>query len=165
VRIHDEGSGVARAWIEVDGAPLANSERDFDGSWLPVPVLVGDGTARVVAEDRAGHRAVLELASDLRPQRFRLGQNYPNPFNPETTIPLTVPQGARLDLTIYSATGQRVRHLVFGSLPGGDHLIRWDGRNDAGFSVASGSFFYQAVIRGREVTGPTVEVKQMALIR
>ena len=43
----------------------------------------------------------------------------------------------------YNATGQRERSLVEGQQSSGLYLQRWDGRDDAGRQVASGTYVYR----------------------
>ena len=78
------------------------------------------------------------------PTAFSLGANYPNPFNPATTIPLTVPAGAKnVNLTIYNVLGQPLRRVWTGPLPAGEHQLTWDGRDAQGQPVAAGIYVYR----------------------
>ena len=43
-------------------------------------------------------------------------------------------------LEIFDAAGQLVRTLVSGLVPTGRHEVQWDARDDAGRSVASGTY-------------------------
>ena len=93
------------------------------------------------------------------PEEIVIDQNYPNPFNPETTIQYQLNKAGPVKLEIYSVTGQRVRTLVNENLEAGNHQIRWDGRNDAGVQVSSGTYFY------RLDAGGTAETKKMILMK
>ena len=80
-------------------------------------------------------------------KQTRLWQNYPNPFNPETWIPYQLATEADVTINIYDNGGQRVRTLKLGSQPPGLYLTQekaayWDGRNDMGEWVSSGTCFY-----------------------
>jgi len=77
------------------------------------------------------------------PGGFRLSQNYPNPFNPVTTIVYRLAKPSRVTLEIYNSLGQRVRMLVNETQTSGEHLVRWDGRDDAGQAVTSGMYVYR----------------------
>jgi flagellar hook assembly protein FlgD len=77
------------------------------------------------------------------PRRFELEQNYPNPFNPSTVISFQLPVDSEVSLVIYSLTGQFVRHVARGKFANGRHQVVWDGRDDRGRRVASGTYFYQ----------------------
>ncbi len=81
----------------------------------------------------------------------RLDPNYPNPFNPVTTIPfeLTVPGHVRLE--IFRLTGELVRTLVEEDLSAGPHRAVWDGRDDAGRKVASGSYLCRLDAEGKHL--------------
>ena len=90
-----------------------------------------------------GGAAFLEEArSELVPTEFRLLQNYPNPFADQTTIEYALPESGFVRIAVYNVLGQRVRALVSQAQDAGLHRVRWDGRGDAGESVASGVYFY-----------------------
>ncbi len=95
------------------------------------------------------------------PKAFSLAQNYPNPFNPMTTIRVDIPDENRLLVTldIFDLRGRRVRTLVDRPLSGGTHYFAWDGRNDTGSSVPSGTYLYR-LSRGRELS-----TKKMILMK
>ena len=48
-------------------------------------------------------------------------------------------------LEVFSLTGQRVAVLRHGLQQAGYYRLRWDGRDDAGRSVASGLYLYRLV--------------------
>jgi len=73
---------------------------------------------------------------------------YPNPFNPDVRISFNLAKSDDVELNIYNLRGQKVRTLQKGKLSGGNHVLRWDGRDDSGRSVGSGIYF--ARIQGRQ---------------
>ena len=73
--------------------------------------------------------------------RDYLAQNVPNPFNPITTIRYGIARQERVSLIVYNVAGRRVKTLIDGTLPAGDHIAVWDGMNDTGQRVASGVYF------------------------
>ncbi len=84
--------------------------------------------------------------ADNYPSTPVLAQNYPNPFNPSTFISFTIPPSyanSNVELTIYDVQGQRVQTLVKNTMPAGNFVARWDGRNEKGTAVASGVYFYK----------------------
>lgn len=87
-----------------------------------------------------------------------LGQNFPNPFVGSTTIPLQINSGEIARLQIFSVTGQLVREWR-PAASGNPVEIRWDGRNQVGETVASGTYFY------RLITPPGTLTQQMVLLR
>ena len=81
------------------------------------------------------------------PEKSDLLQNYPNPFNPETWIPYQLKDAAPVAISIYSGAGQLVRVLALGYKEAGVFVSRsraayWNGKNEAGEEVASGTYFY-----------------------
>ncbi len=67
-------------------------------------------------------------------------QNHPNPFNPATAFEYRLPEGGVATLKVFDVSGRAVRTLVDGRLTAGQHRAAWDGRDDRGNSVASGSY-------------------------
>lgn len=74
------------------------------------------------------------------PLVFRLHPSAPNPFNPRTRIQFDLPEAGAVELAIYNLRGARVRTLQSQPLPAGRHELGWDGTDDAGAAVASGSY-------------------------
>jgi enterochelin esterase-like enzyme len=84
---------------------------------------------------------------DIIPARSVLLQNYPNPFNPETWVPYHLSKANPVMVKIYTASGQLIRTLDLGHKDAGVYASRseaayWDGRNEAGETVASDVYFY-----------------------
>lgn len=83
----------------------------------------------------------------------------PNPFNPHTTLRFDLPVGGSVRLEVYDVRGRRVRSLVDAELAPGRHEAVWDGRDQAGRAMASGSYFARLSASGR------VETVRMGLVR
>lgn len=82
-------------------------------------------------------------AEDVVPIAYALAQNYPNPFNPVTTIMFEMREKGAVTIRIYDVAGRLVRTLVDGMREAGPNTVTWEGKNDAGSSVASGVYFYR----------------------
>jgi hypothetical protein len=88
--------------------------------------------------------------TDVTPQTpliFGLDQNYPNPFNPSTSVVYTVAEDSHIQLNIYDLRGRRVAMLVNGEQPRGIYTVQWNGRDDFGRGVASGTYFVRLETR------------------
>ena len=109
--------------------------------------------------------------------------NYPNPFNPETTISFVVATGNRqqgsntrsgdfqspkwtsemsatsVRIDIYNVKGQKVRSLVNGLYPAGEHSVVWNGADDNGVGVGSGIYLYRMTADGASETRKMVLIK------
>lgn len=57
---------------------------------------------------------------------FYLKQNYPNPFNNLTTTPYFLKNDSRVELNVYSITGELIEKLVDKYQVAGEHKIVWD---------------------------------------
>jgi flagellar hook assembly protein FlgD len=83
----------------------------------------------------------VELSEGSPAAPDRIGPPAPNPFNPETTIRFTVGRPGHVRVAVYNVAGARVRVLVDRILPSGEHLVRWDGKDDRGRDVGSAAYF------------------------
>ena len=90
---------------------------------------------------------------------FSLGNAYPNPFNPETDISFSLPEKGEVSIVIYNIMGEKVKTLVAGEMEVGTHTVHWNGKNDAGFSIASGIYFY------RMQAGEFTQTKRLTLLK
>ncbi|MFQ5651981.1 MAG: carboxypeptidase regulatory-like domain-containing protein, partial [bacterium] len=95
----------------------------------------------------------------LVPETYRLEQNYPNPFNAGTVIRYGLPAQTHVRLKVYDMLGKEVALLLDKIQPGGQHQVRWDGRNNAGQDVPSAVYFYRIQTKG------LVQVNKMILIK
>jgi hypothetical protein len=70
----------------------------------------------------------------------RLHEAAPNPFNPRTQIAFDLARPGQIRLSVYDLRGALVRTLEAGVLPAGRHVRTWDGTNDDGAAMASGTY-------------------------
>lgn len=113
---------------------------------------------------------VEDESGSVLPEKFALQQNYPNPFwsaatsrlagNPSTNIVYTLARDTEVKLTVFNLAGQFVRTLMnrVRQRPG-TYSINWDGKDEAGSSLASGVYVY------RIEAGSFVDSKKMILLR
>jgi len=66
----------------------------------------------------------------------------PNPFNPRTTVAFDLRERGTVTLIVHNVRGERVRTLL-GATPkdAGRHEVVWNGADDDGRQVASGTYF------------------------
>ena len=83
----------------------------------------------------------------------------PNPFNPHVTLRFTLESKGLYSLTIHDTAGRKVKQLGNGFLDAGTHLFSWDGTNDTGRTVASGTYFTRLEFGGN------VHTQHLVLIR
>jgi hypothetical protein len=101
------------------------------------------------------------LARPLNPLNTELQSNYPNPFNPVTTLRFSLREKLKVSLVIYDAKGKLVRTLVRPDRPmnAGKYRLIWDAKNEGGFEVPSGQYFY------RFTAGRYIKTRKMILVK
>ncbi len=91
-----------------------------------------------------------------------LGANYPNPFNPVTAFSFSLAANDHVTLQVFDVRGHLVATVVDTDLLEGSYtgVYRWDGRDQAGRLVNSGTYLY------RLKTGSGhVEARKMMLLK
>ena len=79
----------------------------------------------------------------IQPDKYVLGDAYPNPFNPSAIITFSIPEESNVNLTIYDLLGKEIRVLVNTKNNRGTFKVSWDGTNNIGQKVASGTYLYR----------------------
>lgn len=115
-------------------------------------------------QEIGGELVVTDVLPEMGiPQTFSLEQNYPNPFNPVTAIRYGLPTSGSVILKVYDMLGKEVRTLVNEDQVAGFHLVSWDGRDEGGSPVSSGSYTLRMIATsGSDVFSA---IRQMMLIR
>ena len=127
-------------------------------------ILTSTDVAEWLEQPQGLHFADADLKRDMRsfrhqiavsvPNETALFANYPNPFSQGTWIPFNIAYQSEslyrspVDIRIYDTDGTQVRRLDVGSLTSGYYVGRsraayWDGRDDSGEPVASGTYLYE----------------------
>ncbi|MBK8167339.1 MAG: T9SS type A sorting domain-containing protein [bacterium] len=117
--------------------------RPFDDSYVTLTGLTAVDPNVPTIEKAGGFRSI-----------------HPNPFNPSTKISFVINKSDLVQLNVYNIRGEKVRTLVQDNLPATEYTLTWDGTDDGGKSVASGSYFARLRI-GKEV----MQVRQMQLVK
>lgn len=102
-------------------------------------------------------------AGDTTPQLLPAGGFVgvsPNPFNPLTELEFVLTRPNLAQLNIYNLRGQMVRSLANGHLEAGAYTLVWDGTDDAGSHMGSGTYFARLRI-GAEV----MQVQKLTLVK
>ena len=143
-------------FMQADGADVKNltnhPENDTDARWNPFFELRS-------VEPQQKHFTTL---GDIK--RTSLMQNFPNPFNPETWIPYYLAEVATVTVRIYNVKGKLIRSINVGRQAAGAYTSRqraayWDGKDEAGQSVANGVYFYQLLADDFSETRRMVVIK------
>lgn len=78
--------------------------------------------------------------NDPIPEKFALLPAYPNPFNPSTSIRYQLKSESHVELRVYNVMGGVVLRLVSDLQNAGYYDVSWDGLDDNGRYVSSGTY-------------------------
>jgi len=83
---------------------------------------------------------------------------FPNPFTASTSVEVSLDAPATVEVAVYAVDGSRVRLLTRGTLPAGSSIVAWNGKDDKGRDVASGTYLVR-------VSGDIAATHRMTLLR
>lgn len=140
-RVNNLVNGVQYFWRVRSVKDGVNSEYSVNGSFVA--------------------SGITSLEEDLNslPKGFEVAQNYPNPFNPTTNIRFSIAEQGFVSITIYNMLGQEVKTLINSDFNQGTYTVQWNGDDNFGRRVSSGTYIY------RVISGNFVETKKMVLIK
>jgi hypothetical protein len=83
----------------------------------------------------------------------------PNPFRADVAFRFALPRAGVFDVAVYDVNGRLIRRLASGPREAGEHRLSWDGRDEAGRSVASGVYLAQAEAEGLRLTAKVLKME------
>lgn len=151
-----DGSGYSGPMRVIDVADGSHPRiaGELPGSWW----LIGAGSQHAVlwgstlytldlVPAQCGPVSGTELMEALQPTILRV---WPNPAGREgVTLRLVSDRGGPMRLAIHDAAGRLVRRILDGVVAPGMVEWRWDGRDESGRPVASGTYFVNSAGAGR----------------
>ncbi|MFN0149199.1 MAG: FlgD immunoglobulin-like domain containing protein [bacterium] len=150
VTIYDAMTGIPEFSTSVpEGVVTGTMFHDLDGDGSP-ELLVASQQPGLGVIDFIGavtsvdHEPAFSSGKSLAAPR-------PNPFNPSTRIEFTLDVPGRVELSVYDASGRLIRTLIDEPSDPGRYEISWDGQDDSGRALASGTYFYQLRVNGQSV--------------
>ncbi len=136
--------------VSTSTTPVKNALVTFEDNSFDV------GKKYTVLTDASGNYGINVLITSVEaqnniPTKFDLEQNYPNPFSSKTTIQYSLKQNSDVQVTIYDILGRIVRKYSAGIQSTGSHKLLWDGCNNFGSKVATGTYFYKLQAGGESL--------------
>lgn len=146
----------------------------FEAVFLNTGAQIDDNTFTVahLTDDFANATFAATFGSssgNAAPRKFALHQNYPNPLQMRlaahgTVIRYDLPAdfahtNAQVEVVIYNIQGQVVKRLFSGQQTPGAYALTWDGRDDAGKHVPTGTYQY------RLRAGNNVEQRKLVIVK
>jgi hypothetical protein len=156
-------SSEAEPWLPVyQTAALGDAQRGESYRYEDVQVLPGveyQYRLRMVLRDGQEQFSHVLHLTPLGDGELWVGQSAPNPFGGQTVLQLRLPENSRVRAEIVDALGATVRRVLDEELPAGEHQLLWDGTNEYGVPVATGTY------RWRIFVGDQLFVRQVTLVR
>jgi hypothetical protein len=169
--IQEEPGDWTQFWYTSDSgtfsAPVhAHNLRLYVGAAAYTPAYVRFSLIPDQVADTVIYLSTLTTVEGSRPlQESFLLQGYPNPFNPRTTIVYTLPVGGTVTVRVFDTRGREVAELVRGPRQAAEYQIAWDGRDDAGDTMASGVYLVRLELNASDGTTSRVKTIKVLLIR
>ena len=140
----------------LDGVP---GDRIHENGDCDLPIeWVESGVIAMQLEAPSIPTAIESVVNDS-PEDVGLVQNYPNPFNNSTVIRFSLTENTIAHLAIYNTSGQKVATLIDGPRQVGGYRLQWDGRDDGGRDLATGTY----LVRLR--AGSQIRESKLLLVR
>ena len=162
-------------WVSVENT------RQSDASWQRVVFRIEDYVAptsfmrlRFVAED-AGAGSLVEAAVDdfdllsfsnligvgdpPAPRALSLTLGSALPARGALRLDYALPAAGEASLRLYDLGGRAVRTLVAGAAEAGSHTVEWDGRDDRGAALPSGTYFARLTSGGAAVSRTLIRTR------
>ena len=124
----------------------------------------GDGTLVVATHGNGMYEAKLnnvwktEIESEEINQ-FAFGDSYPNPFVESVNFPFKIPRDGMVRARIYNALGQHVKTLLWADQYEGENIFSWDGTNEAGTSVVSGTYICRLEFEDQKIASKVIYLR------
>ncbi len=147
--------GVRSAGISGEGLLATVRFRVLTGGEADISLL------EIVARDATNQAVVCEgtVTTDtpsVQVANSVLRAAVPNPFNPSTELSFVLAREGKVTLSVYSLRGRLVRTLINEQMTAGPHMLTWNGTDDAGQTVSSGSYLVRLVapdrVQNRQIT-------------
>src|SRR5262249_8636537 len=84
--------------------------------------------------------------------------NAPNPFVRGTEIGFEMPRRDRAVVRVFDPSGRLVRTVFDRLVEAGHQHVTWDGRDEGGKPVASGTYLYDVAVAGEHQTRKMIRV-------
>ncbi len=83
----------------------------------------------------------------------------PNPFRASTTLRYAAPAAGDASITVFDVAGRAVRTLLAGPVTAGEHLLAWDGRDDAGRTAPPGLYLCRCRFGATSATARLIRLR------
>lgn len=129
----------------IEGSGSTNIPHSY--TFIDHNLSLGNYSYRLKQIDQDGTSKYSKIVNvNLQPTMVLLKQNYPNPFNSSTMISFDLPTQSNISLIMYNTLGQKIKTLKTGRFTEGVYAEHWNGDNDEGKSVGSGTYLCRLTV-------------------
>lgn len=145
-------------FVQGNGTTNIPKKYSFTDNSILAPGLYFYRLKQIDTDGAFEYSSELQVHLDL-PKQYELSDNYPNPFNPVTIINYQIPKSIQVEIIVFNTLGQEIRTLINENRSAGYHQVIWDGKDNLGRMVSTGTYLYQMK------TEDFIDVKKMILIQ
>lgn len=158
-----KGAGSQQPYVQHVGIGAASSIDSVMVRWPDGKTLTLSDVDINMIHDVIEQPPVSVGDTPTSPMAMQLHQNYPNPFSrssaSSTQIDWELGSQSEVSIRIYDTRGALVRTLVSGSRDAGSYSVSWDGRDQNGAAVSSGTYRYVLNVNGKTAARSMVVVR------
>ena len=126
---------------------LLTGDLDHNGASDLISLNQDSNDVSVLLNRNSGAVGVQELPAGLASE-LRLDPAAPNPARGASSLSFHLPRRQEIALRVFDASGRTARSLASGVMEAGVHRAEWDGRDDLGHRVASGTYWIELAAGG-----------------
>ena len=115
-------------------------------------------TSPVITLARPDEHHITGVAA-LEPLSWELAPPNPNPSSAEVSFRFATPSSGPVAFEVFDVSGRRLKSWRWASLPGGEHLVRWDGADDRGAQAPAGAVLCRLTAQGRTLARMAVRLR------
>lgn len=101
---------------------------------------IEDSEKNYLGTIKESENQISKIAEVAVPTDLIISKAFPNPFNPEVKITYGLPKSSNIRISIYDINGRKINELYKQGQSAGWHEYIWDGTNQYGQSIGSGTY-------------------------
>jgi hypothetical protein len=128
-----------------------------------VKYFSGDGTIVAATHGNGMYESSLDdvwnTVISSNTDAFTFGTAFPNPFVESVNIPFTIPRDGIVRARVYNGFGQLITTLLWSEQYAGKNMISWNGTNESGVPVSSGTYICQLEFEDQKIGSRLIFVR------
>ena len=136
----DFTNAVTKSGVNTTSYGLSDLQEGVEYFWRVKSTADGRTSSGYSLSGSFKTSGVTDVEDIVLPSNFEVMQNYPNPFNPVTNIKVKLPENTIIAVKIYNIVGQEIKTLVNQEMNAGTYTFQWNGENNSGSKVPSGTY-------------------------